>query len=114
MSPFVGAIGGILAGATGLFVPGMVYLQWLRLRGDILAQALGLSFLAVTLTLLLALHFEGTFQPKLMSLSVVSVIPTLCGILLGQRLRNRFNEAKFRQVFLVALLLVGIDLIFRS
>lgn len=64
LSPVIGAITGVLTGATGVFVvPAVPYLSALGLSKDELVQALGLSFTVSTVALGGALGTAGGFQP---------------------------------------------------
>ena len=60
LSPFVGALTGLVTAATGVFViPAVPYLQALGLQRDMLVQALGLSFTVSTLALAGGLAQDG-------------------------------------------------------
>jgi uncharacterized membrane protein YfcA len=64
ISPAIGAITGLVSGATGVFViPAVPYLQALDLEKEELVQALGLSFTVSTTALAIGLAQAGAFQP---------------------------------------------------
>lgn len=108
MSPIIGFVAGLSMGMTGTFVvPGTVYLQALRLGKDGVVQALGLSFLVTTLVLAGALGQRGALPMELAILSAAAVIPSMIGMVLGQRIRGRLPEDLFRRIFFIALLIVG-------
>ena len=109
MSPAVGALGGVITGLTGSFiVPGTLYLQALGLPRDVLVQAMGVTFVLLTATLGIALSGHGLVSAELGIMSVVAVVPTALGMMVGQRIRKRLAEATFRRVFFVALFLLGL------
>jgi len=108
LSPIVGGVTGILAGATGVFVvPAVPYLSALGLTKDELIQALGLSFTVSTVALAVALGASGSFSSGILVASAGAVVPALVGMFIGQHTRNRIEPAAFRKWFLVSMLFVG-------
>ncbi len=115
LSPLVGAVTGIVTGATGVFVmPAVPYLQALQLGRDALVQALGWSFTVSTLALAAGLAAHGALPAPQMGWSVLATLPALAGMALGQRLRARLSPQRFRQAFLGLLLLLGLELASRA
>jgi hypothetical protein len=108
LSPIVGGVTGILAGATGVFVvPAVPYLSALGLTKDELIQALGLSFTVSTVALAVALGASGSFSSGILVASAGAVVPALVGMFIGQHTRNRIEPAAFRKWFLISMLFVG-------
>ncbi len=100
---------------TGSFVvPGVLYLQALGLPRDMLVQAMGILFTVSTAALALALGGHGLLSTELGLVSGAAVLPAVLGMALGQRLRLRLPERRFRQVFFVALLALGAWIAVRS
>jgi uncharacterized protein len=115
LGPIIGGITGLLTGATGVFVvPAVPYLSALGLSKDELVQALGLSFTVSTIALAVGLAFKNSFSPNLVIASAAAIVPALVGMLLGQRLRDRLDQAAFRRWFFVAMLLVGCYMAIRA
>lgn len=115
LSPVVGAVTGVVAGATGVFViPAVPYLQALGLEKDDLVQALGLSFTVSTFALAAGLASRGAFHLGAVFASTLCTLPALVGMALGQSIRARVNPATFRLMFLIGLLVLGADLMVRS
>jgi uncharacterized membrane protein YfcA len=115
LSPVVGGLTGVLAGATGVFVvPAVPYLSALGLDRDELVQALGLSFTVSTVALAIALGFSGIFSTALLLTSVAAVVPAFAGMFIGQRTRDRISPTAFRKWFFVGMLLVGAYMVVRS
>lgn len=111
LSPVVGGITGVVTGATGVFVmPAVPYLQALRLEKDELVQALGLSFTVSTVALALGLLAHGAFRLDQWGLSALAIIPSLMGMWAGQKVRSRISPLRFRQCFLLFLVLLGLEL----
>ncbi|MGG7000047.1 UNVERIFIED_CONTAM: sulfite exporter TauE/SafE family protein [Pseudomonas aeruginosa] len=114
--PLVGLATGALTAVTGVFViPAVPYLGALGLQRDELVQALGLSFSASTLALAVTLGVHGDLlEPQMLGASLLTLVPALGGMLLGQWLRQRISATLFRRCFFVGLLLLGADLAWRG
>lgn len=111
LSPAVGVLTGAITGATGVFVmPAVPYLQALRLDKDELVQALGLSFTVSTVALAAGLLLHGAFRVEQLGLSTLAIVPALTGMWLGQKIRSRISARRFRQCFLLFLLVLGLEL----
>ncbi|MES2946893.1 MAG: TSUP family transporter, partial [Pseudomonadota bacterium] len=109
---------GAVTSATGVFVfPVVPYLQSLKFDKDELVQALGLSFTVSTLALFARLLLEGSFAPAHlpgMAMLLAPLPASLLGMALGQKLRSRLDEKKFRRVFFAGLLSIGIYMLARG
>ena len=115
LGPLVGVTSGLLNGMTGSFVvPGVMYLQSLRLSRDALIQAMGVLFTTSTIALALALRGQGFLSSELAILSAAGVLPAVVGMTLGQLVRRRLSEAAFRSVFFAGLLVFGAYIAVRS
>ena len=114
LSPVVGALNGLITGLTGTFVvPSVLYLQALSLKRDALIQAMGLCYTVFSLMLILSLSRHALLTAELGLVSALAIAPALLGMWAGQGLRRRIPEERFRQVLLVALLLLGLYLMLR-
>ena len=115
LSPLIGAATGIVTAATGVFViPAVPYLQALTLTRDEHVQALGLSFTVSTVALAAVLAHAGIFRPSVAGASLLALVPTLAGMLLGQRIRHRISPAAFRICLFLGLLVLGCHLALRA
>jgi uncharacterized protein len=111
LSPVIGAVTGLVAGATGVFVvPAVPYLQALGFTKEELIQSLGLSFTVSTIALAIALAWGGAFQLANAGASFLAVAPALLGMWAGQRIRQRVSPATFRRWFFICLFLLGLQL----
>lgn len=109
LSPMAGAAGGIMFGMTGTFiVPGLLYLQALGLKRDMMVQAMGITFVAITWALAASFAGQGLITTKLAALSAFALLPTAVGIYLGQKYRQSISEDQFRKLFFAVLFVVGI------
>jgi len=115
MSPLMGGLGGVMFGMTGIMiVPSILYLQTIGLRRDVFVQALGITFVAITLALGTSLLGRSLLSQDLALMSLTALVPTAAGLALGQRYRHHISEARFKRIFFVALLVIGLDMLRRS
>ncbi|MEM1382917.1 MAG: sulfite exporter TauE/SafE family protein [Pseudomonadota bacterium] len=115
MSPAAGASAGVLFGMSGLFIiPGILYLETLRMPRDQFVQALGLTFITISLTLALAMARYSLVTVEHVVLAGVGFLPMWAGLWCGTRIRRRISEPQFRKLFFVALIVVGVYLIAKS
>ena len=106
--PLFGSVNGILTGMTGSFVvPGIMYLQAIGLGRDALVQAMGFLFGASALALAVALGGSGLFPRDTGIVSAAALVPALIGMAIGQRIRRRLSEERFRRVFFMGILALG-------
>lgn len=106
--PVVGALTGIMTGATGVFViPAVPYLGGLGLGRDDLVQALGLSFTVSTVALGIGLWSNDAIPLQSIGMSALAIVPALVGMWLGGWLRSRVEPETFRRWFFAGLALLG-------
>lgn len=112
LSPAIGLATGLVTGATGVFViPAVPYLQSLDLERDDLVQALGLSFTVSTIALAIGLVWHGAAPVGNLLASTLAVLPALLGMAAGQVIRTRISPPLFRRLFLIFLLLLGLEMV---
>ena len=115
LAPLVGAVTGLIAILTGVFVlPLVPYLQSLGLQRDELIQALGLSLLVSATALGVALAREGALPLATLGASVAALAPAGLGVAIGQWCRGQVSPAMFVRIFALGLLLIGLHLALRS
>lgn len=115
LSPIIGVLTGILSGATGVYaIPAVPYFSALGLEKEELIQTLGLLFTVCTIALAVGLMAHGRFPSSVAMGSLLALIPTLGGMLLGQRVRNRLKPELFRRWFCVALVVLGGYMVVRA
>jgi uncharacterized membrane protein YfcA len=111
----VGAVNGILTGLTGSFmVPSVLYMQAIGLRGDMLVQAMGVFFSISVFTLAVSLVRNDLISVEQAQLSSLALIPSFIGLLVGRWTRWQIDEDRFQQIFLIAVLVLGGYIVFRS
>ena len=115
LSPIIGILTGALAGATGVFaIPAVPYFSALGLEKEELVQMLGILFTVCTVALATGLMVHGRFPASVATGSLLALIPTLVGMLLGQLVRNRLNPWVFRRWFCIALVVLGAYMVVRA
>lgn len=111
----LGTINGGLTGFTGSFmVPSVLYMQALGFSKDMLVQAMGMFFAISTLMLTLSLGANSLLGVDNLKLSVIALVPSFIGIFAGRWARDQVNEVQFQRIFLLALLILGSYLVWRS
>ena len=115
MAPVIGAVTGIVTGATGVFgIPSMLFLQAVGLEAEELVQAFGLSFTVSAVALAAGLASHGAFHLANGGVSLACTVPALIGMTAGRWVRRRVDPETFRRIFFAALLLLGLDLASRA
>lgn len=113
-SPFIGLINGGVTAATGIYViPSGPYLQALGIDKQALIQGLGLAFTVATLALAGSLAYAGAFDRDVGLESLLLVVPTFAGMMIGQWVRGHIRQETFRLCFFSGLLLLGANLVLR-
>ena len=114
-SPIAGGLGGVMFGMTGVFiVPGILYLQALGLTRDVLIQAMGVSFIIITVAIAAFMSDRHILEVQQVLLSFPTLLPMFAGLAIGRHYRHRIPEARFSRVIMAALFLNGIYLIARA
>lgn len=115
LSPIAGGIGGIVFGLTGTFiVPGILYLQALGLKREMMVQALGLTFITISCSLAISFTRHQLVPWDMALIAGYAVLPTVVGLMLGTRLRHKISEVQFRRIFFIALLVAGVYMLVRA
>jgi uncharacterized membrane protein YfcA len=114
LSPLCGGTGGVLLGMSGLFlIPGVTFVETLRMPRDQFVQALGITFVTVIVGLAMAMGAFGLLSIELGLTSLIGLAPVFAGIWAGRRVRNRISEAFYRKLFFIALFVTGIYMVVR-
>jgi uncharacterized membrane protein YfcA len=115
ITPVIGGVTGILTGLVGSFViPAVPYFHTLGWSRNVLVQAMGIWFTVATLSLAVGLGSHRLLPAELGGLSAVALVPAFAGMWLGQQVRGRMSEGRFRQVLLVSLFILGVYIAGRS
>lgn len=115
LNPIVGAAAGILCGVSGLYGPVLiVYLLALRIPKDEFVSALALMYFLGSFPLYGSLAFGGVLTFDVAVISGFGAIIIGGMILIGQRIRDRLDEERYRKLVLGLLFIVGCDLLHRG
>jgi uncharacterized membrane protein YfcA len=108
----VGLANGVLAGLTGL--PGFIITVWCQLGGwkkDVQRAIFQPVMLAAIAANLISLGIAGAITADVMRLYLIGLPAMLAGLWVGFKLYGKLDDAAFRKVILVLLLLGGLGLI---
>jgi len=114
LNPIAAGTMGIVGGATVMLAPVIVYFVALRIDKDLFAASMGAVALASMGPLFLGLAANRVFGLDELLISLAALVPTLIGMGIGTWLRSRISQAGFQRVLFVALLGIGINLIYKS
>jgi len=111
-APPLGILSGLLTGTTGsVGIPIALYLQARDVDKESFLRAIALTFLISSLVLVLALLEKGAISRESAIISAVSLVPAFAGMAVGQRLRGRLSEDRFRVFVFMFLLIAAVNLI---
>jgi uncharacterized membrane protein YfcA len=108
----IGLANGVLAGLTGL--PGFIITIWCQLRGwpkDAQRAVFQPVMLAAIVMNVIALSIAGAMTAATMQLYVLGLPAMVAGLWVGFKLYGKLDDAAFRKVILVLLLVAGLGLI---
>jgi uncharacterized membrane protein YfcA len=108
----IGFLNGMLAGLTGLI--GIVVVIWCQLRDwpkDVQRAVFQPVMLATIVTTTVSLAFVGAVTADTMKLYLLGLPCMLAGTWVGLKLYGRIDDAQFRKLVLVILLMFGLLLI---
>lgn len=115
VAPVVGIMSGLVGGLSMLFAPIYVmYLSGLKLGKEFFVAAVSLANVWATIVLAFAMAKYDLFGGTDFVASLLALIPSSIGVLLGQWLRRYINEELFRKTLAVVLFLVGLNLVRRA
>jgi len=115
LSPFIGAATGVILGVTGiLIVPLVPYIQALDLSKEELLQVLGISFVVAAIALGAMLARADILQISVATGSLLALLPSAAGMLIGRWMLQRVSPDTFRIIFLWGLLALGSSITFRA
>ena len=104
----VGIVSGVLGGLSSIWSPPVaMYLMARNTPKDMFIGATGFLFLAGCLPLGVGLVISGLITGPVIVKSLLGLLMTLIGFRIGEILRERISQDRFRQVVLVAFLIMG-------
>ena len=104
----VGVVSGVLGGLSSIWSPPVaMYLMARNTPKDMFIGATGFLFLAGCLPLGAGLVISGLITGPVIVKSLLGLLMTLAGFRIGEILRERVSQDRFRQIVLVAFLIMG-------
>jgi uncharacterized membrane protein YfcA len=108
----IGFFNGLLGGLTGL--GGIIVTVWVQLRGwpkDVQRIVFQPVILAAQAMTAISLAFAGAYTAEIIKLYLYGLPALAAGIWIGLKLYGKLDEAGFRKVILVLLLVSGLSLV---
>lgn len=108
----VGLANGVLAGLTGF--PGFIITIWCQLRGwkkDHQRTVFQPVLLAAMIANVISLGVAGAITPAVLRLFALGLPAMLAGLWVGFKLYGKLDDAAFRKVILMLLLVAGLGLV---
>ncbi|AML50631.1 sulfite exporter TauE/SafE family protein [Falsihalocynthiibacter arcticus] len=111
----IGCVAGFTGGLSGIWGPPTVaYLTAIGTEKQEQIRVQGVIYGAGAVVLLLAHIKSGVFTVSTGSFSALMLAPALLGMLLGMRVQDRLDQAKFKKATLIVLAIAGLNLIRRG
>lgn len=115
LGPMAGVIGGLMGGISTVWGPPlMMYLFTLHLPKDMWTRTIGAVYLIGAVPLTIFYWKNGILNPSNVWLSVAACVPVMIGTIIGESLRKYVNEVLFRKILLIALFIMGLNLLRRA
>lgn len=108
----IGFVNGILAGLTGL--PGFIITVWCQFRGwkkDFQRTVFQPVILAAMVANAISLGIAGAITADFIRLYLIGLPAIVAGLWVGFKLYGKMDDAAFRKIILVLLLIAGLGLI---
>lgn len=113
--PLAAIVGGVMGGLTSMWGPPIImFLFMLKLDKDVWVQSISGLYLLGSVPLVLFYFNNGVLNGTTIWLSVAACVPAMAGLLIGERIRPFINEALFRKTLLIALFIVGLNMVRRA
>lgn len=114
LNPIVGGGMGVIGGATVMLAPVIVYFVALRIDKNLFAASMGAVALTSMTPLFIGLAANRVLGADELVLSLFTLVPTALGMGAGIWLRSRISAQGFQRVLFVALLGIGLNLVWKS
>lgn len=115
LSPLIGLVSGTLGGVAAIpGPPNHLYLLMVGAAKDLFVAAIGLIHLLAGIALMIGLSRTDVIDGAAWWLPLLALAPMMAGLLIGERVRARLNQKRFRQLIIAILILSGLTLIRRG
>lgn len=110
-----GVVGGFLGGMALIGGPPVIMvLVALHLKKEEFIGAMGLIYLAMLIPAGVSLTSLGVIESRHVLPGLAALVPVLAALALGQWVRGRVDQERFRKILLGAMVLIGLNLIRRG
>ncbi|PIQ96707.1 MAG: hypothetical protein COV67_08090 [Nitrospinae bacterium CG11_big_fil_rev_8_21_14_0_20_56_8] len=115
IGPVAGLIAGIMGGMTSIWGPPiMMFLFMLKLDKDLWVRSVTSIYLLGAVPLAAFYFYNGVLSGSRLDLSLAACVPAMAGVLIGERSRRYINEVVFRKLLLIAIFIVGLNMLRRA
>jgi uncharacterized protein len=115
LSPLVGAVAGLLGGASSLFGPViMIYLLTLRMDKTEYIATVSLLYCTGAAAFGIALTAVGAFGLHQALFSALALMPVFAGMLIGQKIGDRLDRRNFERTLHVLYLLTALTFFYKA
>ncbi|MEM6587368.1 MAG: sulfite exporter TauE/SafE family protein [Pseudomonadota bacterium] len=112
LAPVSGILTGFVNGLTGSQVmPAVPFLMMLKMERDLFIQAINCSFTLSSFVMAIGLSHLGLFAWSDILISALGACLVFFGVRMGEAVRHRLSEQRFRNAVLGMLTLMGLGLI---
>ena len=112
LSVVVGVTGGFFGGLTLFIGPAVImFMVALRIPKEEFIGTIGLVYLLGIIPTGITYVAEGVLRAEHIVPTLIACVPVFVGMLAGQWIRGRVNEDTFRKTLLVALVLIGLNMV---
>ena len=115
LGPVVGFVGGILQGTTSIASPLIgSFFHARKMDRHEYVIVLAAIFELNAAVQLVGYALLGLFTPEILAIGLLGLVPTLLALMAGIYFRGRLDQARFRQLIVVLLVLSVLNLLWRS
>src|SRR5436305_5002279 len=115
LGPVVGFIGGVLQGTTSIASPLIgSFFHARKLDRHDYVVVLAAIFELNALIQLVGYSLLGLYTPDIVAIGLIGLVPTLLALMAGIYFRSRLDQARFRQLIVVLLVLSVANLLWRT
>jgi len=111
-----GLASGLIGGVSSMFGPILIlyFVSINNLKKDDFVSTISFLYVCAVVPWSFMLFSIGLLRGPLLLGSCASVFPVIAGMLLGERLRERISEQRFKRLMLLILLISGISMLWRA
>ena len=112
LGPLAGVSGGVLQGATGISAPiGVTFIHSMNLDRPAHVFAVSAMFLTFSVVQLPSLWIAGVMRPEWLLEGLLTLVPIVCFLPLGQWASGKLSRRAFDRMILVFLGLIGLKMV---